>query len=74
MKQGQEDLQYNILNVISTKVDAIVEKNEERLGKVEGKFDTIEDKVNTILQNLGILEQETDKLKIVQRIPEDFDP
>ncbi|GBN47988.1 hypothetical protein AVEN_208458-1 [Araneus ventricosus] len=44
MKQGQEDMQSNILIVISTKLDAIVEKNEERLGKVEGKFHTIEDK------------------------------
>ncbi|GBO38054.1 hypothetical protein AVEN_191398-1 [Araneus ventricosus] len=47
MKQWQEDIQVNILKVISGKVDAISEKNEERLGKVEVKFDTIDGKVDS---------------------------
>ncbi|GBM28829.1 hypothetical protein AVEN_43553-1 [Araneus ventricosus] len=59
-------MQANLLSVISTKVNAIVqmvEKNRESLGKVEEKFDAIEDKVDTIQLNFGKLEQEIDRLK-----------
>ncbi|GBO40058.1 hypothetical protein AVEN_112172-1 [Araneus ventricosus] len=87
LKQGQEELkqrqdkQVNILNVISTKPDTIVEKaekNEKRLDNIvcylgEEKFVAIEDKVDAIQQNFGKLEQKIYKLKKVEKIPEGFE-
>ncbi|GBN28890.1 hypothetical protein AVEN_90441-1 [Araneus ventricosus] len=62
MKQWQEDIQVNILKVISGKVDAISEKNEERLARECDRYG-ISDRAaasfaSVVLQDIGIVEEE----------------